>query len=192
MIKKIYRGLDNYYAKWKLRKNTRVNISNDATVNYRTITIIQDCKLNIGKESIIEANLIFEKPKAEIIIGDRTFIGGSSIISSLKVEFGNDVLVAWGCVFLDHNSHSIQFHERRDDVIHWRRGHKEWNNVKSKPIKINDKAWIGFNCIILKGVTVGEGAIIGAGSVVTKDVSPYTMVAGNPAKFVKLLDKNEQ
>jgi acetyltransferase-like isoleucine patch superfamily enzyme len=48
--------------------------------------------------------------------------------------------------------------------------------------------WIGFNSIILKGVTIGEGAVIAAGSVVTKDVSPYTIVGGNPAKFLKKIE----
>ncbi|MGC8751800.1 DapH/DapD/GlmU-related protein, partial [Hydrotalea sp.] len=63
--------------------------------------------------------------------------------------------------------------------------YKNWEKVKSSPIKIADKAWIGFNVIILKGVTIGEGAIVGAGSVVTKDVPPYAVVAGNPAKIIK-------
>lgn len=67
--------------------------------------------------------------------------------------------------------------------------HKNWDVVKSKPIKICDDAWIGMNCIILKGVTIGEGAIVGAGSVVTKDVPAWTVVAGNPAKVVKTLLK---
>ncbi|MCB0501084.1 MAG: hypothetical protein KDD32_00210 [Bacteroidetes bacterium] len=52
---------------------------------------------------------------------------------------------------------------------------------------IKDKAWIGFNVIILKGVTIGEGAVVGAGSVVTKDVPDYTIVVGNPAKLIKKL-----
>ena len=67
--------------------------------------------------------------------------------------------------------------------------HKNWDVVNSKPIKICDDAWIGMNCIILKGVTIGEGAIVGAGSVVTKDVPAWTVVAGNPAKVVKTLSK---
>ncbi len=54
-----------------------------------------------------------------------------------------------------------------------------------KPVVICDRAWIGFNSIILKGVVVGEGAVVGAGSVVSNDVAPYTVVAGNPAKFIK-------
>jgi acetyltransferase-like isoleucine patch superfamily enzyme len=70
-------------------------------------------------------------------------------------------------------------------------GHpKEITNVDSAPIIIEDHVWISFNSIILKGVTIGKGAIIAAGSVVTKDVAPFTLVAGNPAKLIKHLQEN--
>ena len=64
---------------------------------------------------------------------------------------------------------------------------KDWATVRSRPITIGDKAWIGFDCIILSGVTIGEGAVVGAGSVVRSDVEPWTVVAGNPAVPIKKL-----
>jgi len=64
----------------------------------------------------------------------------------------------------------------------------EIEGLNERPIKICDDAWIGAKCIILPGVTIGEAAIIGAGSVVTKNVDPYTLVAGNPAKFIKKIE----
>ena len=60
-------------------------------------------------------------------------------------------------------------------------------DIKSAPVVIEDHVWIGFNVAILKRVTIGKGAIIGAGSVVTQDVEPFTVVAGNPAKIIKQL-----
>jgi acetyltransferase-like isoleucine patch superfamily enzyme len=60
-------------------------------------------------------------------------------------------------------------------------------NVDTAPIIIEDHVWISFNVIVFKGVTIGKGAIIAAGSVVTKDVAPFTLMAGNPAKPVKTL-----
>lgn len=57
--------------------------------------------------------------------------------------------------------------------------------VVASPIKVGDRVWIGGLSIILPGVTIGEGAIVGAGSVVTKDVAPHTVVAGNPARYIK-------
>ena len=65
--------------------------------------------------------------------------------------------------------------------------YKNWTVVKDEAIVIESKVWIGFDVTILKGVTVGEGAVIGAKSIVTKNVEPWTVVAGNPAVVVKYL-----
>ncbi|MNW06569.1 putative acetyltransferase [compost metagenome] len=63
--------------------------------------------------------------------------------------------------------------------------HQIEGTVSTKPIVIGDEVWIGCKSIILKGVTIGNGAVVAAGSVVTKDVEPYTLVAGIPAKVIK-------
>ena len=64
---------------------------------------------------------------------------------------------------------------------------KDWSNVKTVQIIVEDKVWIGFGVTILKGVKIGEGAVIGAKSVVTRDVKPWTVVAGNPARLIKTI-----
>ena len=69
----------------------------------------------------------------------------------------------------------------------WLEGKKDWTHVKTNPITIQDKSWIGMHSIILEGTTIGTGAVVGAGSVVTRDVPPYTVVAGNPARIIKTL-----
>ena len=157
--------------------------------------------IEIGNNSLLGCNLLFEKDTGFISIGDRTYIGGgTNIISISSVEIGNDVTIAWGCTIYDHNSHSIYWNERSNDTLQCREDYiktgnfiknKDWSNVKSAPIKICDKVWIGFDVVILKGVTIGEGAVIGAKSVVTKDVPPDTVVAGNPARVVKTLEKEK-
>jgi len=63
---------------------------------------------------------------------------------------------------------------------------------KRRQSNIKDKAWIGFNSIILKGVTIGEGSIVGAGSVVTKDIPDWSIVGGNPAKVIREISENER
>ena len=123
-------------------------------------------------------------------------MGGGTFISRSSITIGNNVTIAWGGTIYDHDSHSLNYLDRRKDIddelkcIREERNFietKDWSNVNSKPIVIKDDAWIGMNVIILKGVTIGQGAIVGAGSVVTKNVPDWCVVAGNPARVVKSL-----
>ena len=172
----------------------------DGTVD-RGITLRLDKPENrkyllIGTDSIVAGNFIFESSEGQVRIGNHSYVGGGTFISRSSIEIGNYVTIAWGGTFYDHDSHSLDYMMRRkdidDELEDIRNGlnfieHKDWSVVNSKPIKICDDAWIGMNVIILKGVTIGEGAVVGAGSVVTKDVPAWTVVAGNPAKVVKVL-----
>ena len=155
--------------------------------------------LKIGEHGIIDAHFVFEKETGKITVGDRCFISGT-IISIDCVEIGNDVIVAWDTLIYDHNSHSVLWNERKYDMENEYKNYiqygdpcanKDWSVVKSKSIKICDKAWIGTGCKILKGVTIGEGAVVQAGSVVVKDVEPWTIVGGNPALVIKRLEKDD-
>lgn len=182
---------DRYYLLNDIppQNNKNFEIDSTAKVNLKSIIHKETSALKIGNKSIVECAIIFDKDNSSISIGDRTFIGaGTKVISYKNIDIGSDVLISWGCTIIDTNSHSIYWEERKNDVIDWYDGKKDWSNVEISPIKICDKVWIGFNSIILKGVTVGEGAIIGAGSIVTKDVEPYTIVAGNPAKFIRKVE----
>lgn len=157
-------------------------------------------KVKIGNDSMLNCNIIFESDKGSVEIGDRCFInGGTNIISRSKIVFGNDVTVAFGCTFYDHNAHSLDWKERAKDIKLQLENYKKWggvnstknknwNVVKSKPIVVCDKAWIGMNCTILNGVTIGEGAVVGACSVVRENVEPWTVVSGNPAKIIRKIN----
>ena len=167
-------------------------------INIRLDNPINKKYLFVGDECIINGNFVFESVDGQISLGNHTFIGGSTFISHSKIEIGDNVTIAWGCTIYDHNSHSLDYLARRkdiddqlDDIRNGRNfiANKDWAGVKSAPIKICDDAWIGMNVIILKGVTVGEGAVVGAGSVVTKDVPAWTVVAGNPARVIKTLSQ---
>ena len=149
----------------------------------------------------MDCRILFESTEGEVKIGNHVFIGNSTILCRSKIEFENNIFVAWGCYIYDHDSHSLDYRERQKDlrqqVADFRNGknfieHKDWTFVKTAPIKICENVWIGMNVTILKGVTIGEGAIVAAGSVVTKDVESWTMVGGNPAKFLKQLDIKEK
>jgi len=96
-------------------------------------------------------------------IGDRTQIHCCN-----QVTIGDYVLISWDCNILENN-----FHTTTD------------GGIKSAPITIGDRVWIGCRVIILAGVTIGEGSVVAAGSVVTRDVPPGTLVAGNPARVIR-------
>ena len=154
--------------------------------------------VRIGDKCIINADFIFESEKGEIRIGNNVHIGGAMLISRSSIVIEDDVTMAWGITLYDHDSHSLFWEYRRNDNNQCYEDYlnhngnnvvnKNWDNIVSKSIKICSKVWIGFDVLILKGVTIGEGAVVGAKSVVTKDVAPWTVVVGNPARVVKQLN----
>jgi acetyltransferase-like isoleucine patch superfamily enzyme len=155
--------------------------------------------VEIGNDSMIGGSFTFESPNGKVKIGDRVYLAGGHIICTNSIEFENDIFVSWGVYFFDNDSHSLDYRDRMRDMDNhladWKRGEtnynvtKDWSRVNSAPIRVCRHAWIGMECIILKGVTIGEGAIVAAGSVVTKDVEPWTLVGGNPAKLIKHIDR---
>ncbi len=191
---------------------TENNLENNSYISYPQNTNTQNLSLQvrnpqenkiyltIGENSLISGSFIFEIKTGKITIGSRTFIGGGTFICIDEIQIGDDVMFSWGCTVADNNSHSHIWTERKNDVLEWKKGidenklgfYKDWQNVKYSKITIKNKAWIGFNSIILKGITIGEGAIIGAGSVVTRDVPDWTIVAGNPAKIIREIPENER
>lgn len=121
--------------------------------------------MKIGNFSILEGFSI-EGRAENLVVGDCSFIAKSSKISAHnKVFIGNCVVINSGVMVLTAS------HDVLDE---------KWKTI-SKPIIIKDYAWIASRSIILPGVVIGQGAVVAAGSVVTKDVPPYSIVGGNPA-----------
>jgi acetyltransferase-like isoleucine patch superfamily enzyme len=152
--------------------------------------------VQIGERGMLNMKIVFESRQGNVEIGDRVYIGGGSIICRERIVIGSDVTMAWGVCIYDHNSNSLDWRQRAKVVDHFYENHGkpdcyegiDWTGVASASIVIEDKVWIGFDAVILKGVRVGEGAVIGARAVVTSDVEPYTIVAGNPARMVKRVE----
>lgn len=150
-------------------------------------------KIKIGNNSVVEGKLVVFKYGGEIIIGDNVYIGlNSNIWSGEQVTIGNNILISHNVNIIDTNSHEIDHIERAErfrSLVKY--GHpKDKASIITNKIKIGDYVWISFGATVLKGVSIGEGAIIAANAVVTKDVAPFTLVAGNPAKVVKQLNPN--
>lgn len=179
-------------------KEASTFLHTNSNIRFDVIDKIENRKyVTIGQKGIINAHFVFESEKGEVIIGDNVHLGGVTFISRNKIEIHNDVTMAWGIIIYDHNSHSIFWEERKkdnqqcyDDYVNYNGNNvanKDWSSVADAPVVIESKVWIGFDATILKGVTIGEGAVVGAKSVVTKNVEPWTVVAGNPATVVKYL-----
>jgi acetyltransferase-like isoleucine patch superfamily enzyme len=148
-------------------------------------------KIVVGEMSVIQGQLLVYKHGGEIIVGDHCFIGpGCKIWSSKKISIGNRVLISHNVNIHDSNSHPLDAKLRHEDFLHiFSKGLQDNIDLREAEVVIEDDAWIGFNAIILKGVTIGKGAIIGAGTIVTKDVPAYTIVAGGTYRVIKRVDE---
>lgn len=123
--------------------------------------------------------LMADRPNAIIIIGENSRIHGSCIHAYKRIRIGKNCLVAANTQIIDGNGHDLCLDNPSQRI----------NTIgEAKEINIEDNVWIGANCIILPGVTIGEGSVIAACSVVAKDIPPRCVAAGNPAKIVKLLN----
>lgn len=188
MILSVLRSLRERRARVTVRGRTRVAVHPTAKVNYQGMSGARFAVLEVGEGSTFAGTIAADRPEAEVRIGRHSFIGGSMLVCAKSITIGDDVLVSWGCTIVDHGSHSVEWSERAADVRAWHVGDKDWTHVRIAPVVIGDKAWLGFNVIVLPGVTIGEGAVVGAGSVVTRDVPAWTVVAGNPAREIRRLE----
>lgn len=133
-------------------------------VNYSDSGIDGKCRIEV-------------RDTATLIIGNNVGMSDVTITCHDKITIGNNVLLGVGCQIRDTDNHSLNPKDRLIGL--------DWKNKKTAPIIIKDNVFIGMNSIILKGVSIGENAIIGAGSVVTKDVPSNEIWGGNPTKFIK-------
>lgn len=147
------------------------------TVIYRSVRkdIVPFNAFSLGEYSVVEDFCCINNAVGDLHIGHHTRIGLHNTLIG-PVSIGNHVNLAQGVVVsgLNHNFQDIT--KRIDE-----------QGVSTSPITICDDAWIGANSVITAGVTIGRHSVVAAGSVVTKDVPEYTVVAGSPARVIKKL-----
>ena len=165
--------------KVKFGKNITI-FGKPIVINKGSINIGSNIKLISSSkfygEGIFPVSLYAINEKSKIEIGDNCVIQGTSIRCNEEIKIGNNVVFAGNCKLIDHDHH-IDLEKRN------------LSNYPSKPIMIEDYVLFGYNVTVLKGVKIGKGAIIGAGSVVTNDIPEMCIAAGNPAKVIKKNNK---
>lgn len=177
--------------------NGRACIHDETAVLHDSASIVnlrgpRNC-IEIGANSHIRGELLTFAHGGKIIVGEFCYVGdGAKIWSAEKIEIGHRVLISHYVTIVDSQTHPLEpraRHEQFRAIVTI--GHPKSIDLAEDPVALKDDVWVGASAIILKGVTVGEGAVVGAGSVVTKDVPPYTVVAGNPARVVKDIPRGE-
>jgi len=161
---------------YKVGKNFNL-VNGMPTVNENVKLVIGD-NVTIWGDAGIQGYKVIERPLVEI--GDNTFIGPQVRIGVGKhIKIGNHCLIAARVFISDHDGHHLDYQKRRQNL--------PVEPEQIKPIIIEDDVWIGEGAFICKGVTIGRGAVVAARAVVTKDVSPFAIVAGNPARIIRTL-----
>ncbi len=133
-----------------------------------------------GKPTIAFSRHLQSQP--EFIVGDGTFIAHNTVFAiAQSIRIGKNCLVAGGTTIIDNDGHPLDPDRRRrkDKLL----------IEEIQPVVIGDDVWLGGSAVVLKGVTIGDRAVVASRAVVTKDVAPDTVVAGNPARVVKELGK---
>jgi len=151
-----------------IRKGSNLYIGHGVTLNSK------NRGYHINMHSPVK--LFSDRPGAQIRIGDKTRIHGTCIHAYQSVVIGKNCLIAANCQIFDGNGHDISFPDVENRIN---------TTGTSKPIVIEDSVWIGANSIVLPGVTIGQGSVISANSVVTKDIPKMVVAGGNPAQIIK-------
>jgi maltose O-acetyltransferase len=147
--------------------------------------------VTIGALASIQGHILVMPQGGKVTIGAKTLVGPDSRVwSAVSISIGSYVMISHGVNIHDNNSHSTSWRERRAeiDIVYPDLSLTDHAfDLRPQPVVIEDDVWVGFGSTILKGVTVGRGAIIGCNTLVTTDVEPFTVVAGNPMRLVRRL-----
>jgi acetyltransferase-like isoleucine patch superfamily enzyme len=149
-----------------------------------------DNHIRIGAHTVLRGELLVFAHGGLIEIGDWCYIGeGTRIWSGAKISIGHRVMIAHNVNVFDNRTHPLQAGARH---AHFRSicetGHPRDVDLGDLPVTVEDDAWIGAGAMVLRGVKVGRGAIVAAGAVLTQDLAPGCIAAGNPARVIGSLD----
>jgi acetyltransferase-like isoleucine patch superfamily enzyme len=154
------------FARWPLHGNV--------------LEAMREGRLEVGNEVLFEPDVWITAPgDARVRIGAGTFLNlGVMVAAETLVEIGEHCMLANGCFVTDANH---RFDDPERPIT--------WQGFQSKgPTRIGDNCWLGANVVVTSGVSIGERCVIGANSVVTRDVEPFSIAAGSPARVIKRVE----
>lgn len=150
-------------------------------------------RVAVGAHTHLRGELFLFGHGGRILIGEQCYIGeGTRLWSGCSIKVGNRVLISHSCTIVDNLTHPEDPDERNrhfQEIVTL--GHPAEMDLGELPVVIEDDAWVCSHCVILRGVRIGRGAIVAAGSVVTSSVPQYTIVAGNPARAIRAVKRKE-
>jgi acetyltransferase-like isoleucine patch superfamily enzyme len=145
----------------------------------------------IGRCSSVCATILDVGPQGKITIGEYALVSSAYILCDIEVNIGAYSLIAWNAVLMDHYRVRSGYRPSQNTAINMFAGHLSPAQMATfGPISLGRNTWIGLEACILPGISIGEGSIVGARSVVTADVPPFVLVAGNPACVVRQLPRD--
>jgi acetyltransferase-like isoleucine patch superfamily enzyme len=147
--------------------------------------------VRIGRGASTYLGTMFDVgPRGRVSLGDHTLVHGARIICDAEVAIGDYTLISWNVVLMDTYRVPLDPAGRRTELRRapLRSPRRLAADVPARPVRIGRNVWIGFDSCVLPGVCIGEGAVVGARSVVVEDIPPYTIAAGNPARVIRRLE----
>jgi carbonic anhydrase/acetyltransferase-like protein (isoleucine patch superfamily) len=150
--------------------------------------------VRIGRGASTYLGTMFDVgPRGRVSLGEYALVHGARIVCDEAVEIGDHALISWNVVLMDTYRVPLDPAARRRELerVPRRAPRRAEGDAPARPVRVGANVWIGFDACVLPGVTVGEGSIVGARSVVVDDVAPYTVVAGNPARVIRRLEPGE-
>lgn len=132
--------------------------------------------------------IVAERPNSIIEIGHHVGMSSPCLWAKERITIGNYVKIGGDCIFMDSDAHNLDWRIRNSQIMFSPMESLDIHTCKCAPIVIEDHVLIGARSIILKGVTIGHGSVIGAGSVVVKDIPANCIAAGNPCVVIKMLE----
>ena len=148
--------------------------------------ILKELLISIGSSTYIQAPIFFDF--GNTTIGNDTFINCNlTVLDSTYVNIGNRVFIGPNCTLATpihpYCKEERCFHRKEDGTV--------YDLEYAKPITIGDDCWLATNVVVCAGVTIGEGCVIGAGSVVTRDIPPNSLAAGNPCRVIRQITEKD-